>query len=280
MKKHVQKEHVENEEIDEFAVALGLRLGLPVTPSVIGQLLVAPSQMQKEPPPSDMDSEVSISHVLPGISNLVNPVLFNTRLAQPTTFIDPANGNRVNSRPSDDQIANLVIGLAPSAPGKHFTLEDDVRIIRLKEIEALRWADIAEHFPGREWNTLQKRYATKLTKIVKDHRPDEVTVKMLRGQSSGDNWTREEDLVIIKGKEIDHLFWSEIAKLLPSRTADTVKSRYFRALRPQLRQTFSSDSHTLVAAVQTNELSSNKLFEEDANMSGCDAISVIESKNR
>ena len=141
--------------------------------------MAKPSQTPMELPPAHMDLEVPISHVLPGISNPVNPILFNTRLAQPTTFIDPANGNRVNSRPSDDQITNLVIGSAPSAAGKHFTLEDDVRIIRLKEIEALPWAEIAGYFPGREWQTLQKRYATKLTKVVKDHRPDEVTVKML-----------------------------------------------------------------------------------------------------
>jgi len=233
MNSHVQKDHIENEEIDEFAAALGLHLGSPVTPLVIGQLL---SDNRLPNPSSNTHSERSLPHFLPGVLNLNNPVLFNTRLVQPTTFVSDTDAKRVHSRPSDEQITHLVLGRETSAPGEKYTLEDDVRIIRLKEIEGLSWQDLANHFPGRDWKTLQKRYATKLTKVVRNHRPDEVTIKMLRGQSSGQNFTPEEDLIIIRGKEIDLLTWSEIAQQLPTRNAMTVKSRYFRTLKPYSKQ--------------------------------------------
>ncbi|KAN0115247.1 hypothetical protein V8E51_004791 [Hyaloscypha variabilis] len=247
MNSHVQKDHIENEEIDEFAAALGLHLGSPVTPLVIGQLL---SDNRVPNPSSNTHSERSLPHFLPGVLNPNNPVLFNTRLVQPTTFVSDTDAKRVHSRPSDEQITHLVLGPETSAPGEKYTLEDDVRIIRLKEIEGLSWQDLANHFPGRDWKTLQKRYATKLTKVVRDHRPDEVTIKMLRGQSSGQNFTPEEDLIIIRGKEIDLLTWSEIAQQLPTRNAMTVKSRYFRTLKPYSKQ---SELHMNVQDSKLND---------------------------
>ncbi len=84
-----------------------------------------------------MESELPISPVLPGVFNSSQHGSVYYRLTQPTTFIDPANGKRVTSRPSVDQIANLVIGSAPFAPEKRFKLEVSVRTIRLKEDRSL-----------------------------------------------------------------------------------------------------------------------------------------------
>lgn len=70
---------------------------------------------------------------------------------------------RVYSRPPDERIANDVIALkSTTTPGEDYTVEDDIRLIRLKEIDGKSWSQIAAFFPGRKWGTLQARYTRKL----------------------------------------------------------------------------------------------------------------------
>lgn len=244
--KHIRKDHVEGEEIDEFAKCLGLVSGLPVTPTEITKLLspetkedttarphqnATSSAPQGGRPSENSTSKGSINPLFPGSSIPSNPLFVTTRLKLPTTSINESNSSRVLSRPSDEQIANLVLSGPPSEAGEPYTLEDDIRLIRLKEVQGLPWVDIESHFPGRKWQTLQKRYSLKLTKAIADHRPDEISIRVLRGQSSGENYTAEEDMIIIKGKEIDLLNWPDIAKTLTGRTAQSAKYRYFHYLR-------------------------------------------------
>lgn len=236
---HIRKDHGQGEEIDNFAKALGLCAGMPVTPDTIHQVLSV-SEVENAPAiftiPKGSSSTMS-NAMLPGSSTVPAPLFHTTRLVLPTIQASVTDSTREYSRPNDKQITDLEL-LPPSASGTRYTVSDDVRIIRLKEIEDLKWkeiGEIGEQFPGRDWSALQKRYAAKLKKIVRDRRPDETTIRALEQGRNFTDFTPEEDLQIIKGKEINHFFWSDIANTVTTRTANAIKARYHSYLkgRPQ-----------------------------------------------
>lgn len=256
---HIKKEHGQGAEIDDFAKALGLCPELPVTPDKIHQVLssseVKAICIEAEVPQLAPSKPVTET-ILPGLPNVFTsafhtPIFQATRLIQPTAMASSSDRTRVYSRPSDDQISHLVLQ-PPSSPGANFTLSDDVRIIRLKENEGLAWKVIATHFPGRDWKCLQKRYATKLKKVVRNHRPDELSIRALQGRSSCANYTRDEDLQIIQGKEVGDLSYVEIARLMPNRTPEAIAYRYLHYLKNsqtdvQPRRDIPADSQSLTA---------------------------------
>jgi hypothetical protein len=125
LRAHIEKEHVQGDDIDMIAAALGFRPGLPVTPHEMRNILGTPD---------DDVEEQSISLELGGIREA--PVLAQGPVLVPTTLASSKDDfSRVFARPSDDILANLELVQTPRSLGEKFKLEDDVRIIRLREQE-------------------------------------------------------------------------------------------------------------------------------------------------
>jgi hypothetical protein len=203
---------------------------MPVTPAEIRQILFEDLTLS---PISHTESKNDPKRsVLPGTSTPSDAIFFTTPLIQPTTYRSREDRVRVLARPSDDQIANHVFIFPPSNPGDSYTLEDDIRLVRLKEIDRLSWQEIATHFPGRKWGALQKRYHWKLQRAVEDFRPTEHTLRpIIQSTASRKKYTPEEDSIIIQAREIDNLDWPEIAQMLPDRSDRSAHGRYWYFLR-------------------------------------------------
>jgi hypothetical protein len=61
-----------------------------------------------------------------------------------------------------------------------------------------------------------------------NYRPDQVSIDSM--DRSNQFYTPDEDLIIIRAKEVDILTWAEISQLLPGRTAQAIKRRYLDRL--------------------------------------------------
>ncbi|PPJ60978.1 hypothetical protein CBER1_02011 [Cercospora berteroae] len=128
--------------------------------------------------------------------------------------------------------ANTSRPIAWTPPGlinNKWSTEDDALLIRLKEYDRLSWVAIAQHFPPRSVQNVQKNYSSKLkgkdcpgrvlfnARLQSDEHPN---------MSPDMQWTAQQDEDLLAYREDDELEWEEIAVRLPGRSAGAVQYRY------------------------------------------------------
>lgn len=134
--------------------------------------------------------------------------------------------------------------------GHHFSVREDAQLIKLKEIDRLSWDQIAIQHPGRTPYALQCRYSKMLHGKPCEAR-DILSSRGYQFYIDGKghtvarqlgNFTDEEEDMLLKLREEDHLDWDAIALELPGRTAEDLECRYDDMVREYLGDDRASKS--------------------------------------
>lgn len=117
-----------------------------------------------------------------------------------------------------------------------FTLDEDMLLIKFKEIDDMSWEALSKHFVGRTSYACQGRYSKKLF-----DRPSEARDALIeqgyvfpdcKGGASLANadaefYSQEEDDMLVQLREEHNLDWNELAAMLPERDSSSVEQRYY-----------------------------------------------------
>ena len=101
-----------------------------------------------------------------------------------------------------------------------WSAEEDELLLKAIEANGTRkWSVLASHLPGRTGKQCRERWHNQLDTAL-----------------SRDGWTGEEDQILLDGQVKMGNKWAEIAKLLPGRTDNSVKNRWYSTCSRILRQ--------------------------------------------
>lgn len=104
---------------------------------------------------------------------------------------------------------------------KPWTDEEDATIVKSFETIGSEWEEIAKLLPGRNACGVRHRWC----KVLK---PNSYTDPKIKG-----GWTDAEDAFVTKCHRELGYRWGEIAKLMPGRSCDAIKMRWYREIKPQ-----------------------------------------------
>ncbi|KAK3706312.1 hypothetical protein LTR37_012827 [Vermiconidia calcicola] len=118
-----------------------------------------------------------------------------------------------------------------------FSKDEDVILIRLKEIDRLSWERIAKHLPGRTAYAIQCRYSKQLNRIPTESRAalanqgyeshiDENGLIIFAPAPPPQAFSDEDDELLLKLREEDELGWDEVAASFPGRTPKAIEVRF------------------------------------------------------
>ncbi|KAK3719053.1 hypothetical protein LTR37_004617 [Vermiconidia calcicola] len=132
--------------------------------------------------------------------------------------------------------------------------EEDQLLKKLREVDKLKWHQLAEKFPGRNAVALQKRYVREMAENSKQRKEptssggfnavtkssterEQPQLSMTNGdlQTVTDGpmrrlrFTAQEDALILRLRDEDGLKWKEIEQRMPGRTSCSLYNRYNRA---------------------------------------------------
>ncbi|XP_062872014.1 v-myb avian myeloblastosis viral oncogene homolog-like 2a isoform X2 [Trichomycterus rosablanca] len=108
--------------------------------------------------------------------------------------------------------------LDPDLVKGFWTKEEDAMLIGLvSKFGNQKWARIAKYLKGRRGKQCRERWHNHLDPSVNKNA-----------------WTTEEDLVICKAHSVIGTSWSKIARLLPGRTDNSIKNRWYSSLRHKI----------------------------------------------
>jgi hypothetical protein len=139
--------------MDIFSMALGLYSGAPITLDELCQILSRSSEQETISIDFDFMNDL-ISRHDSGDENSDPKMKSYWSL------------RHANCRPSDATIAKQVLAPRSITQARDpYSIDDEIRMINLREEQGLTWVEIAKHFPKRNKANISFHYSKKLRKV-------------------------------------------------------------------------------------------------------------------
>ncbi|GAB7364440.1 hypothetical protein MBLNU230_g4981t1 [Neophaeotheca triangularis] len=140
-----------------------------------------------------------------------------------------------NPSPNVANIGRRVSGSTSSTRHTRFTLDEDMLLIKFKEIDNLSWEAMSKHLGGRSSHACQGRYSKKLF-----DRPGEARDALVEqgyvfpdykggaahANAGAEFYSRDEDELLVQLRDGNSFGWDQVAALLPERSRESVEQRY------------------------------------------------------